>query len=1513
MNKSFGQQQQTDEMTSMATFKDLMQQMHKTNAQLETERIDLQVKSSKLKEELEQVRIEKENLNRKYLNSDQINQRLQNERIEIDLNFKRNIDLKQNEISHLNNELNSQREENERLRNENEMLIQSLTEYEQLKLNHDQLTQHYEQLYNQASEIVTGNQVLSEQTQAQTLEIHQLNQLIEDYQLKIDHLEHCNSELNTQKINLDMKLVSIENKLAECECDLRELNILRNSKLDVDKLTQLNKDLKLELTEKNELIEQLNQAKDFLAENNSNLLTNNIRIQLFVESMGLELTSLETSSAVNEYDSLRIECKQIQFQLNEMKTLNQQLEINQQNYKDLINNKELEIKNLISQINSKEDKVDASEQTDENDLVIKKELEQARLEMDQFKLKYEETIEKQANLEQLNLKLKAKVKQLLKQPVVATTTTTTTTINVSTNTDELTKMCSESIQTDEILLNSENLIEFGSKIVANDLNNYVSQRVDDLKNDMTIFLLNNEVKVQNALREALKYKNLLNNLEKENEKFKFDINELKKNEIQTFNIKNNNLSPLDLSDNHQDELDRINQLHSEQLAQFESNFTNIQNENEKLKFDINELKQKEIQLLAQINTFKTKYDNLNTIDSSKQHQDELDRINQLHSEQLAQFESNFTNLQNENDLLMSKLEELEKESTNTQSNELESFKSKYEEINQKNLNLEQLNLKYKAKLKQLLKQQQQQQTNTSSLLVEQRSTNSTPTLSPNPVHSYEQHQCTTETISTQTDLLNIDLLEDLLKTYKSELAVLNSQLEESNLEIENLNKKIEDLNKIETTTHVKMASDQDLQARLESVQQLNLKLKAKLKQQIEKNKTGLDESLVSSTSSSSSSELNNLKQAKLELERILQEKSIQNEKLANDIQNLNQENEMLLNLKLMKIQELEILNQDLNLKNDKLKIDLLILNNEKSKTDQLNFELESNISELKESKTMIHDLEGKNNDLLVRINEKSNEIDQFNAKIQEYHFKIDQLNFELEFNTAKNKQNEIIIQDLEGKNNDLLVFTNEKSDEIDQLNLKIQELELLKQDLTLKCEQLSNENSKIDQLNSELEKNIQDLEAKNNQLNISNEYQSKIGQLNSELESNIEKVKQNEITIQELEARNNQLNNDLLVFSNEKSDEIDKFNLKIQELEKLNQDLNVNFEKQSDDLLILNGEKSRNDSELEHKINKLKESESRIQDLEAKNNQLNNDLLLFSNNNSNEYQFKIDKLNSELESNIAKVKQSELTIQDLEDKNNVLLVCVNEKSDEIDQFITKINQYEAIINDKLFKIQELESLNHNNCLKIKELEHLNQTYQINIDQLNAEFQFKSNEISSKLLESQEIANNHQKSIDLLLKEKHVLLEENQNSLNTNSLKIKELEHLIQDYQLRIDHLNTELNDLKEEKRKNQFIIDGLNEQLNEFKKIEIVEMTKEKNLLDLKLKLNENDLLEQSFSNGNSPSMNNSMYSTTSVKSSIQFETQLKHCHEKCETVVEKLNLLKKQNEALNSKIKSFKAKDLNN
>ena len=636
MNKSFGHQQQTDELASMANFKELMQQMHKTNAQLETERIELQVKAAKLKEELDQVRVEKENLNRKFLNADQLNQRLQSERSDVDANFRRQLDLKQTELLHLNNELASQRDDNERLKTENESLFQTLADHEQLKLTHAQLTQHYEQLYSQASEIVAGNQLLNEQLQTNALQIQQLSQLVEDYQMKIDHLEHCNSELNTQKINLDMKLVAVECRLAETESDLKELNLLRNSKMNVEKLNQLNKDLELELLEKNELIEQLNQAKDFLAENNSKLLTNNIRIQLFVESMGLDLNSLETNANVNEYDSLRSEFKEVQYQLNEIKILNQQLEINQQNFKDLINNKELEIKSLLSQLNEMKlkfealtsiVKLDATEQTDfvnieeqqnyseqlaqyelnfnniqnENEQ-LSNQLDETRSELNELKqkyeeavkdksrensqellnelntvkAKYEETVQKQNGLEQLNLKLKAKLKQFVKEqqknasllaeqksnssvpsvspvPPMDSQAELTAAQNEVAKLEELveslkTQISSKTSQLDES--NSEtarltrlleqktlqvtqldsgankstgdaswsseaNLICFGSRTASQDLCSHVASRVDELKNGMNLFLLNNDLKIQAAYKEAIKYKEKTIQLEEE--------------------------------------------------------------------------------------------------------------------------------------------------------------------------------------------------------------------------------------------------------------------------------------------------------------------------------------------------------------------------------------------------------------------------------------------------------------------------------------------------------------------------------------------------------------------------------------------------------------------------------------------------------------------------------------------------------------------------------------------------------------------------------------------------------------------------------------------------------------------------------------------------------------------------------------------------------------------------------------------------------------------------------------
>ena len=75
MNKSFGYQQQADEMNSIQVFKNLMTELQRANAQLETERIDLRVGASRLADELERVRAEKENLNRKFVAADLANQR----------------------------------------------------------------------------------------------------------------------------------------------------------------------------------------------------------------------------------------------------------------------------------------------------------------------------------------------------------------------------------------------------------------------------------------------------------------------------------------------------------------------------------------------------------------------------------------------------------------------------------------------------------------------------------------------------------------------------------------------------------------------------------------------------------------------------------------------------------------------------------------------------------------------------------------------------------------------------------------------------------------------------------------------------------------------------------------------------------------------------------------------------------------------------------------------------------------------------------------------------------------------------------------------------------------------------------------------------------------------------------------------------------------------------------------------------------------------------------------------
>lgn len=1252
MNKSFGQQQQTDEMTSIQSFKELMQHMHKANAQLETERIDLQVKVSKLKEDLEQTRIEKENLNRKFVNTDQLNQKLQSERNEVELNYRRQIDLKHNELIHLNSELNNEKTDNEKLKLENESLNQQLTDYEQLKLNHTQLTQHYEQLYNQASEIVTGNQLLNEQVQQNVVQIQQLNQLVEDYQLKIDHLEHCNSELNTQKINLDMKLASSENKIADFESDLKELNHLRNSKLNIEKLNQLNKDIELELLEKNELIDQLNQAKDFLAENNSKLLTNNIRIQLFVESMGLELSSLDSNASVKEYDSLRTEFKEAQFQLNEIKIFNKQLEINQQNFKDSINLKELEIKNLLNQLNDLKSvvKLDQSEQCDLTDyqtnfteiqtenLSLNIQLEETKRELNDLKqkyeknttneqanndlitelnavkLKYEETVQKQTNLEQLNLKLKAKLKYVLKQQ--QQTVADNQTVSNETQTEPI------QIQVVEAL-NVESLIQFGSKIATSDLHDHVARRVDELKNSMNLFLLNNEVKIQTANKEILQLKSKVKQLEIEQTHSQIEPLSDSISLINVLKQKESELNSLN---------ERLNTKTSE-LEQAILDQSQIIANNERLKLELSDLKQKESNLLDEIQQAKTKYDNLrlktvalkdklkksDDTNNDQKHKDEIDQLNKIYSEQLKQFEINFTNIQNENEDLNNQLEEskleinelnqqcrqtfkktaeislqtdnslIEKYETDLKSlqaaNQLlniqleqakldlngqmlknetptDEFKLKYEELLLKQTNIEQMNLKLKAKLKQVLKQQQSQQS--ASLLIEQRSTCSTPTLSP---HSNYDSQ--TDTISTQTDQLDIDSLEQLLSSYKAELQIMNTQLDDSNTEVVRLKENIKETEfinqqavahyqlqisqleqqtvKIEQTLPVQSINDEELKnlnAKLDSVQQQNLKLKAKLKQVLEKNKnTNSDDKFrdevehLKQVNVSLNNELNDLRQkldtlkARLaDLEAEKQGLNLQCNQLA---QNYSSQIESLQEEIVEKNSNILQLNEDLNqiklqLPNDQSQS--LRVQHLEQLVQDYDLKLNSNLNELKQLNENQLILNQEKDAKLLDLSNQLFKVNELEQLVQDYQLKCDHLNSTLnelkQFNS--NNQNDLINE------NKYLKSSYNVLNEQYQLTLnKIQDLE-----------------QSIDHLNSQLNDLKQQNEIENTVLLQENQL------LNNQLQANSVQLEQLDQQSKEYQSNTNHLNQELNDLKQQKQNLINENKEKHVKLLELNTELN---------------------------------------------------------------------------------------------------------------------------------------------------------------------------------------------------------------------------------------------------------------------------------------------------------------------------------------------------------------------
>ncbi len=347
---------------------------------------------------------------------------------------------------------------------------------------------------------------------------------------------------------------------------------------------------------------------------------------------------------------------------------------------------------------------------------------------------------------------------------------------------------------------------------------------------------------------------------------------------------------------HENKLVEIDTANMDQLKVFESNFNMIQLENDNLKCKIEtlinpeQLKQyeNEIYLLkSQIEDMREQIDqNSNLLNQLNETKDQLNSLHNnfnqilvennafksqleqpktefnetIYLDQLKQYEANYISIQTENDELRAKLEE-----TNiqvVQQNELK------EKVN----SLEQLNLKYKAKLKQLIAKSKITESSSSTtahtndllMIDEQSSTNATPV---NHSPMFHSPMVVVKTSNTQTDLnfdeilnhstqLNIEIAElkqRLNQTLeeKNYLDEKNSKLESQKLEYENHITQLSEIKreeKIENTLLVKSNFNNDdefgqlkdecksLKERLETTQQQNLKLKAKLKNVLSLNK-----------------------------------------------------------------------------------------------------------------------------------------------------------------------------------------------------------------------------------------------------------------------------------------------------------------------------------------------------------------------------------------------------------------------------------------------------------------------------------------------------------------------------------------------------------------------------------------------------------------------------------------------------------------------------------------------------
>ena len=174
------------------------------------------------------------------------------------------------------------------IESERNQLLTVKQEYEQIKIAYNDTTNAYQTLYSQASELHNTNQSLDSDLVKTKCLNEELKQSLDELAIKLEHLEGDNSELNRKNIASRFKLEDLQTQVDSKINEIKEINIYKRELTAISELNGNIERLNIEITDKNELIEQLNQAKDFLETTNSQLLVKNIKMQIYLENINVD-------------------------------------------------------------------------------------------------------------------------------------------------------------------------------------------------------------------------------------------------------------------------------------------------------------------------------------------------------------------------------------------------------------------------------------------------------------------------------------------------------------------------------------------------------------------------------------------------------------------------------------------------------------------------------------------------------------------------------------------------------------------------------------------------------------------------------------------------------------------------------------------------------------------------------------------------------------------------------------------------------------------------------------------------------------------------------------------------------------------------------------------------------------------------------------------------------------------------------------------------------------------------